>query len=96
MHDSYFGEATTLEGNAAVEQLDGVWICEIAEILALTRAKDQEAVKSFISRQRDKVRRPYDRYPQEYPRRCIFIGTTNDEQFLRDKTGNRRFYPVKV
>ena len=96
MHDSYFGEATTVEGNAAVEQLDGVWICEIAEILALTRAKDQEAVKSFISRQRDKVRRPYDRYPQEYPRRCIFIVTTNDEQFLRDKTGNRRFYPVKV
>ena len=96
IHDCYYGEATTIEGNASIEQLDGVWICEISELLALTRVKEQAAVKSYISRQRDKFRRPYSRFPQEYPRQCIFIGTTNEENFLTDKTGNRRFYPVKV
>lgn len=96
MHDSYFAEIKTIEGKEAVEQLDGAWICEVAELLALTKAKEQEAVKSYITCQRDKYRRPYDRQTSEFPRRCIFIGTTNNEQFLKDKTGNRRFYPVTV
>ena len=96
MHDSYFSEVAEIEGQKSIEQLEGAWICEVAELLALTKAKEQEAVKSYITRQRDKYRRPYDRQTSEYPRRCIFIGTTNNEQFLKDKTGNRRFYPVTV
>ncbi len=96
IHDSYYSEVTEIEGQRGIEQLEGAWICEIAELLALTKAKEQEAVKSYITRQRDKYRKPYDRQTSEYPRRCVFIGTTNNEQFLKDKTGNRRFYPVKV
>lgn len=96
VHDSYYSEVTEIEGQRGIEQLEGAWICEIAELLALTKAKEQEAVKSYITRQRDKYRKPYDRQTSEYPRRCVFIGTTNSEQFLKDKTGNRRFYPVKV
>lgn len=96
IHDSYFGEVTEIEGQRAIEQLEGAWICEVAELLALTRVKEQEAVKAYITRQRDKYRRPYDTQVEEYPRRCVFIGTTNNEQFLKDKTGNRRFYPVRV
>lgn len=96
IHDSYYSEVTEIDGQRGIEQLEGAWICEIAELLALTKAKEQEAVKSYITRQRDKYRRPYDKQTSEFPRRCIFIGTTNNEQFLKDKTGNRRFYPVRV
>lgn len=96
IHDSYFSEVTEMDGQKAIEQLEGAWICEVAELLALTKTKEQEAVKSYITRQRDKYRAPYDVNAMEIPRRCIFIGTTNNEQFLRDKTGNRRFYPVTV
>ena len=96
IHDSHYSEVTEIEGQRGIEQLEGAWICEIAELLALTKAKEQEAVKSYITRQRDKYRRPYDRQTSEYPRRCVFVGTTNNEQFLKDKTGNRRFYPVRV
>ena len=53
-----------------------------------------ESIKAYVTRTKDRYRKPYDRTPIEYPRRCIFIGTTNNDQFLTDKTGNRRFYPV--
>lgn len=96
INDSYYSEVTEIEGQRGIEQLEGAWICEIAELLALTKAKEQEAVKSYITRQRDKYRKPWGENTGEYPRRCVFIGTTNNEQFLKDKTGNRRFYPVKV
>ena len=96
MEDAWFAEVTELEGRESIEQLTGAWVCEIAELLALTRVKEQEAVKSFLSRQRDRYRKPYDRELTELPRQCIFIGTTNRLQFLRDRTGNRRFCPVEV
>ena len=96
MQDEWFAEVTEMEGRESIEQLTGAWICEIAELLALTRVKEQEAVKSFLSRQRDRYRKPYDREVTEQPRACIFIGTTNRRQFLKDRTGNRRFCPVEV
>lgn len=96
IHDDHFAEIKEIEGQKAIEQLEGAWICEVAELLALTKAKEQEAVKSYITTQRDRYRRPFDRQISENPRRCIFVGTTNNEQFLKDKTGNRRFYPVTV
>jgi len=76
--------------------LSGKWICEIEELAALTRSKEVEAVKAFITRQKDSYRKPYDRNPEDRPRSCVFIGTTNNPNFLIDLTGNRRFYPVKV
>lgn len=96
MRDEFFTEVTEIEGQKGMEDIEGAWICEIGELLALTRARDVEAVKSFMTRQIDHYRKPYDKRPGNYPRMCIFIGTTNREQFLTDKTGNRRFYPVRV
>ena len=96
MDDQYFSEVTEFEGQKGIEALEGAWICEVSELLAMTKAKDVEAVKSFITRQNDRYRMPFDKRVTEHKRQCIFIGTTNKEQFLTDKTGNRRFYPVKV
>ena len=95
MEDEYFREVTDMAGREGIETLSGAWICEVGELLAMTRVKEAEAVKSYITRQEDTYRAPYDRHPQTKPRRCIFIGTTNNAQFLSDKTGNRRFYPVR-
>jgi predicted P-loop ATPase len=96
LSDDYFNEVTEFEGQKGVESLEGAWICEVSELLAMTKAKDVEAVKSFITRQNDRYRMPFERRVTDHKRQCIFIGTTNKEQFLTDKTGNRRFYPVRV
>ena len=96
LQDEFFAEVTQFEGNVAIEQLSGAWICEVSELLAMTRIKEQEAVKSYLTRIKDHYREPYAQRSEDRPRQCIFIGTTNKEQFLTDKTGNRRFYPVKV
>ena len=96
MSDEYFTEVTEFEGQKAIEAIEGAWICEVSELLAMTKSKDVEAVKSFITRQNDRYRMPFDKRVTDHKRQCIFIGTTNKEQFLTDKTGNRRFYPVRV
>ena len=94
--DSWFKEVRDIEGQEGREALEGAWICEISELLALTRTKDVEGVKSFITRQNDNYRKPYERRVTDNPRKCIFIGTTNKVEFLTDKTGNRRFLPLEV
>ena len=96
INDSYYGEVTAVEGQPAIEQLQGRWICEISELLALTKVKDQEAVKAYITRAVDTYRKPWDKNVTEFPRRCIFVGTSNNSNPLVDKTGNRRYYPVEV
>jgi len=92
--DDYFREIKTITGKEGIESLRGVWIGEVAELMAMTRVKEAESVKAFITAQEDSYRAPYERHVQTIPRRCTFIGTTNNPQFLSDKTGNRRFYPV--
>lgn len=96
INDKYYGEINIMEGQQAIEQLRGRWICEIGELLALTKKKEQEAAKAYITRQVDSYRKPWDRNVSDLPRRCIMIGTTNSEAPLTDKTGNRRYYPVEV
>lgn len=78
------------------EQLSGRWILELGELAAIKRAGDIESVKQFISAQFDVYRTPYDKYPQQRPRRCVFGGTTNSLSFLVDKSGGRRFPVVTV
>lgn len=95
INDDYFGELKVMEGQSAIEDLSGHWIMEIPEMSAFTKAKDQEAIKAFVSRQRDQYRKPYDRNPVELPRRCVFLSTSNDRNPLVDKTGNRRWYPIE-
>ena len=95
IHDEWYGEVNQFDGQQAIEQLYGKWICEISELLALTRTKDVEASKAYITRTVDSYRRPYDRNTVDLPRRCIFLGTTNNAQPLRD-VFNRRYYPVTM
>lgn len=78
------------------EQLSGRWILELGELSAIKRADDVEAVKQFISAQFDVYRTPYDKYPQQRPRCCVFGGTTNSLSFLVDKSGGRRFPVITV
>lgn len=94
--DEFFTEVTEIEGQKGIEAIEGAWICEIAELLAVTKTKEVEAVKSYITKLVDRYRRPFDRRTTDHKRQCVFIGTTNKEQFLTDKTGNRRWYPLKV
>ena len=96
MDDQFYQEIKTINGKEGIEAIRGVWIGEVSELMAMTRVKEAEAVKAYITSQKDSYRPPYQKNVQTIPRRCVFIGTTNNPQFLTDKTGNRRFYPVKV
>lgn len=96
LHDAYYGDISSIEGKDALENIQGIWICELSELLAMVKTKDIEAMKSFITRTTDRFRESYGRRTKEYPRTCLFIGTTNDYQFLSDKTGNRRYLPVEL
>ncbi len=85
----------TFEGKEAEEIIQGKWIIELAELQALNRA-DVNRVKQFLSKEDDRYRRAYGKWTKDYVRRCVFFGTTNDLEYLRDTTGNRRFWPVNA
>ncbi len=78
-----------------IEALSGKWIVESPELKGMRRS-DVEHHKATLSRQVDRARLSYGRYTTEVPRQCIFFGTTNADSYLRDTTGNRRFWPIKV
>lgn len=79
----------------AALHLQGKWVIELSELASVNRAS-QEQVKSFVTAPVDKFRRPYGRKDESFPRQCVFIGTTNADEFLRDDTGGRRFLPVRM
>jgi predicted P-loop ATPase len=81
-----------------IQNLQGKWIVEMAEMAVVNRS-EQQALKAFITRQSDKIRVAYGRLSTEFQRQCIFIGTINPEAdgtYLKDSTGNRRFWPVEL
>ncbi|MCH5203112.1 MAG: hypothetical protein J1F03_00105 [Oscillospiraceae bacterium] len=87
---------TDMKDKTGPEKLQGYWILELGELAGMRKA-DIETVKSFISRVDDKYRAAYGLSVESHPRQCIIVGSTNSENgFLRDITGNRRFWPVKV
>lgn len=86
---------TTVQGKESFEQLQGAWIIEMAELSGLKKA-EVETIKHFISKREDQFRPAYGRTVETYKRQCVFFGTTNKDDFLRDPTGNRRFLPVDV
>lgn len=86
---------TSFEGKEAAEMIQGTWINEVGELTAMSR-QETSAVKQFLSKREDIYRAAYGRRTERYPRRCVFCGTSNDAEFLKDSTGNRRFWPVDV
>lgn len=85
-----------MKDKTAAEKLQGYWILELGELAGIKKV-DVETVKSFVTRTDDKFRQSYGIVVESHPRTCIIVGSTNSEGgFLRDITGNRRFWPVHV
>ena len=96
MSKGWFNDSIrTFEGKEASELLQGVWFVEVAELDAFRRT-DVSRIKQFISQRADRFRAAYGRHVKEMPRCCVFFGTTNSDEYLTDRTGNRRFWPVNV
>lgn len=95
--DEWFTDDLPLnaEGKRVIEGLAGKWIVEAGELKGIKKGGAQH-LKGFLSRSHDRGRLSYDRREREVPRQCVIVGTTNDSRYLRDTTGNRRFWPVAV
>lgn len=83
------------EGKEAAELIQGTLINEVGELSAMNKS-ETEAIKQFLSKTHDIYRAAYGRHTFKRPRRCVFFGSTNSDAFLKDATGNRRFWPIKV
>jgi len=93
--ESWFtDELAEIGSKDAAQQMRGIWIIEIAELDAIGRA-EVSRIKAFLTRTVDRYRPPYERYVIEVPRQCVFAGSVNPDTYLRDETGNRRFWPVR-
>ncbi len=77
-----------------IEKMHGKWIMEMPELSSFSKAEVNH-IKAFMSREEDRARLAYERRSADFPRQCIFIGTTNDKKYLKDETGGRRFWPVE-
>jgi predicted P-loop ATPase len=96
LFDPWFSdELADLGSKDAAMQTRGVWGIEVSELDAMSRAEVSK-IKAFISRTTDRFRPPYGQRIIESPRSCVFWGTTNSDRYLKDETGGRRFWPVKI
>ena len=84
-----------IEGKESAVTIQGAWIVELGEMAGYS-VSEVNAVKHFLSKQEDIYRAPFGKRNEKFPRRCIFFGTTNKWDFLRDKTGDRRFWPAVI
>ena len=98
IRDEWFSDdLRKLDDENVYRKLQGHWIIEMSEMIATASAKSIEEIKSFLSRQKETYKVPYETHPADRLRQCVFAGTTNRQDFLpRDRTGNRRFIPVTV
>ena len=84
-----------LDNKAVIEAMSGKWILEMGEMDTLKKdAVTADSLKAFITSQSDRYRTPFARRPEDRKRQCVFCGTSNDANFLKDRTGNRRYLPV--
>lgn len=93
--DWFSDSLTTFSGKEAAELIQGTWINEVGELSAFSKQENQ-IIKQFLSKTHDIYRAAYGHRTEKYPRRCVFFGTSNDHEFLKDATGNRRIWPVDV
>lgn len=84
---------SVFKGKEAPEQIQGYWIIELGELAGFNKSETND-VKQFLSRTEDVYREPYGRRTVNNKRQCVFFGTTNDSEYLKDSTGNRRFWPI--
>lgn len=85
----------TFDGKEAAELIQGIWFAEVAELNAFSRS-ETASIKQFLTQRVDQYRPAYGRNVKDCPRRCVFFGTCNEDEYLTDATGNRRFWPVDV
>ena len=85
----------SIEGSKGMEQLQRVWILELGELSVYKKA-EVEPMKAFITKRVDQFRPAYGRKTEIYPRQCVFFATTNENNFLKGDTGNRRFWPLNT
>jgi predicted P-loop ATPase len=91
--DEWFTDRLPDDEREAAIKMQGKWFVELGELASITR-KDVDKLKAFITSQNDECRLPYGRMTVNLPRQCLFVGTTNSSSYLRDETGERRFFPV--
>lgn len=91
----YSDSLCTFEGKDAAELLQGYWIIEAGELTGMSKS-EMNTVKQFLSKEDDIYRAAYGHRTEKHPRQCIIVGTTNETEFLKDYTGNRRFWPVDL
>ena len=98
VRDEWFSDdLRKLDDDNVYRKLQGHWIIEMSEMIATANAKSIEEIKSFLSRQKEVYKIPYETHPADRPRQCVFGGTSNALDFLPlDRSGNRRFLPVLV
>lgn len=90
----WFGDTPIdLNNKDAYQLIQGRWLYEVAELDAFNRAETTR-IKSFISSPEDRFRAPYERAPRDHLRQTVFIGTTNQDEYFKDQTGNTRYWPV--
>ena len=93
--DSFSFHTLSRNESKALEQIQGVWLVEVPEMSGMAKA-EVESVKHFVSKREDRFRVAYGRKTENFPRQCVFIGNSNNLDFLKDPTGNRRFWPVPI
>lgn len=95
MGGEWYGKVDTHLDKEALQKVTGKWIIELAEMAANKRT-DRERMRGFLTDTSDRFRPPYGRVVQEFPRRCLFVATSNDETPIQDAFGQRRYWPVRV
>lgn len=94
--DEWFTEISAeIDPRETPQLLRRKWIAEMGELAALRRTRDQETIKSFLSRQCDNYRPPYGKCARDFARQSVFAGSTNEDRYLKDPTGQRRFLPIR-
>ena len=98
IRDEWFSDdLKKMDDENVYRKMHGHWIIEMAEMLGTASAKSVEEIKAFLSRSKETYKTPYAKFPKDRQRQCVFVGTSNKQRFLPlDRTGNRRFLPVRV